>query len=98
MKSKKYLQYLPDTPKYNTYDPYWMQNDLMFGIPFWIPNKLNILIKIFITIYLSFVVLFPYVPLYYHHEPWVHITLNIVHDNAKKGQLPIAISQRQLDF
>ena len=44
-------------------------------------------IKICSTIYLSLAVLFPSVPLYWHHESWVHKTRTFVHDTAKIGSI-----------
>ena len=67
---KNYLQYPSNTSKYTTSDPYWMKNKLLFNTPFWIHNNLNMIIKIFITIYLSLTVLFPSVPLYLHNARW----------------------------
>ena len=81
-KSKNHLQYPSNTPKYTTSDPYWMQNNL-FYILFFMHNNLKMIIKIFNNIYLSPVVLFPSLPLYWHHESWVHKTRNFVRDKGK---------------
>ena len=80
---KNYLQYPLNTPKYTTSDPYCMQNNLLFDIPFWMQNKLNMIIKISSTIYLLLTVLFPSIPSYWQHEYWVHKTRNFFHDTAK---------------
>ena len=79
------LQYTSNTPKYTTSNPYWMQNNLLLDIPFCMHNDLKIIIKIFSTIYLSLVVIFTFVSLYWHHESWAHKTWTIVNDTAKKG-------------
>ena len=47
-----------------TSDPYWMQNNLLFGIPFCVHNNPNVVIKIYSNIYLSLAVIFIYVPSY----------------------------------
>ena len=52
-----------NTPKYTTSIPYWMLNNLLFRISFCMRNNLNVIIKIFSTIYLSRAVLFTSVPL-----------------------------------
>ena len=69
-----------------------MQNNLLFGLPFLMQKNIKMIIKIFIIIYLLLAVLFPFIPLYWYHESWFQKTLTFVHDNAKKGQLPIAVS------
>ena len=72
---KIYLQYPSNTPKYTTSEPYWMQNNLLLYIPFFIHNNLKMIInKIFSSIYLSLTVLFTFVPLHGDHESWVHKT------------------------
>ena len=48
-----FLQYSSNTPKYNMFDPYWMQNNL-FYIPFCMHNNLNITIKIITAFFLYF--------------------------------------------
>ena len=48
-------------------------------------NNLNTIITIFSTIYLLLLVLFPSVPLYWHHESWVHKNRKFVHDTSKSG-------------
>ena len=45
VKSKSYPQYTSNIPNYTTYDPYWIQNNLLFDIPFWIHNNLKTRIK-----------------------------------------------------
>ena len=60
---ENYLQYSSNTPKYTTPVPYWMLNNLLFDISFWMHNNLNVIIKIFSTIYLFPEVLFPYTTL-----------------------------------
>ena len=59
-------QYPSNTPKCTTFDPYWMQNNLLFDITFCIHNNLT-MIKILSAIYPSLAVLFLSIPLYWHH-------------------------------
>ena len=54
-KIEKCLQCPSNTPKYTNSVAYWMHNNLLFYIPFWI----KAIIKIFRTIYLACAVLFP---------------------------------------
>ena len=84
VKSKNYLQYPSNIPKHTASDPYWMKNDLLFNIPFCMHNNLNIITKIFRIIYLSLAVIFPYIPMHWRHESWVHKTRKIVHDTEKR--------------
>ena len=48
-------------------------------------NNLNMIIKIYSTIYLSLTLIFPSVLSYWHHESWVHKTRKIIYSMAKKG-------------
>ena len=73
-----------------------MQNNLFLDTFFWVYNKLNIIVKIFIAIYLPLLVLSPYVPSYWYHESWVQKTRKTFHDTGGKGQLPIVVSQQRL--
>ena len=59
VKSKNYLQYPSNTPKYTTSEPYWILNNILFDISFGMHNNLKVIIKIFSTNYLSLAVPFP---------------------------------------
>ena len=78
------FQYPSNTPKCTNFDPYWMQNNIFFDIPFCMHNNLN-MVKILGTIYLLLAVLFLFVPSYWHLESWVYETRKFVHDTAKTG-------------
>ena len=80
-----FLQYQSNTQKYTTSDLYWINNNLLFYIPFCIHNNLNIIIKIFKTIYLMFMVIFLPISLYWHHDSLVHKTRTFFHDTSKTG-------------
>ena len=80
-----YLQYPSNTPTYNTSDPYLIQNNLILDVPFCMHNNLKTIIKIYCTIKISFVLLFPSVPSYWNHESWVHKTRNFVYDRGEIG-------------
>ena len=45
VKLKNYPQYPSNTPKYTTSDSYWMQNNPLFAITYFMPNNLNKIIK-----------------------------------------------------
>ena len=68
--------------------PYWMQNKVLFDIPFCMHTNLQMIIKILSSIYLSLAVFFLYVPIYWHNESWVHKTQTFVHDTAQTGSIP----------
>ena len=82
LESKKYIQYPSNITKCYTSDYYWIQNNLLFNIPFCVHNNLKTFIKIYSDIYLSLAVLFPSVPSYWHHEYWVHKTRNVFDDTS----------------
>ena len=44
MKSNGFLQYPSNTPECNTSGPYWMQNNIFFGITFCLYNNLRMII------------------------------------------------------
>ena len=54
--------YPSNTPKHTTSVPYLMLNNLLFDIIFWMHNNLNVITKIFSTIYRLRAVLFPSIP------------------------------------
>ena len=68
MKLQIFLRYPLKTPKYTTSDPYCMQNNLLFGIPFSLNKNLKVIIQIFSTIYLSLAVFFPSTPLLWNRD------------------------------
>ena len=108
MKSKNFLQYPSNTPKYTTSVTYWMLNNILFNIPFWMHNNLNIIVKIFNTIYLQRLVLLTSIPPE-GIPTFLLFTIGITSlgsktiekyplDGRKKGQIPIPVTQQLLYF
>ena len=98
----KIIQYPSNTPKYITFAPYWIHNNLLFNIPFFVHNNIKMIIGIFSTIDLLCAVLFTYFPL--ERMPTIlRVTVVITSLGSKnlkelslkwqnKVQLPIAVS------
>ena len=83
--NQEILQYPPNTPKCDTSDPYWIQNNLFFDIPFYMHNNVNNIIKIFSTSYLLIPVIFPSFTSYWNHDSWVQKPQKFFHDTSKTG-------------
>ena len=94
---KNYLQYPSNTREIFHLTVTGCKN-LFFNEIFLMHSDLNIIIKIFSTIYLLLLILFLSIPFYWNHESWVHKYRKVIHDKTKKGHPLISASQRHLDL